>query len=68
MRAASQPDRAPAAFEYELERFRGLSGKYIQYWLNWFFDLTIQGAARRRKWIAGFYLVFALITILSFAN
>jgi hypothetical protein len=64
MSATSQGEKAPAAFKFELDRFQNLSRKYLQYWLNDFFDLTLRGPARRRQWITIVFALFAVINIL----
>jgi hypothetical protein len=64
MNGASQPSQAPRAFDFELERFRRLSGRYLEHWLNGFFDLSLRGPFRRFQWISGFSLLVITAGIL----
>ncbi len=41
-----------SGWEYERTRFRTLVGKWVQYYLTHFFDLSVNGPAIRRSWTA----------------
>jgi hypothetical protein len=65
MRSTSPTEQAPGALRFEWDRFRNLSRKYLQHWLNDFFDLTLRGPAQRRRWVNVLFILLAVINILA---
>ena len=65
-RKAYQP---PSGWDVEVERFKILADRWLDYRLNNFFDLTIRGPGFRRYWtmalaagfVAGGFIVHALL-------
>lgn len=64
MSSPIQYSKVPSAFQIERDRFRALSRRYLEHWLNEFFDLSLSGPLRRFKWISGLSLLVLAIGIL----
>src|SRR5512142_962372 len=52
-----------SGWDVELERFRGLFRRWLDYWLTNFFDMSLRGPAVRRYWLA---ILGAIFLVLGF--